>query len=67
MDVGSGADGGVYAVLQRPEAAHRPLHSGGHLQVRAVQRRQGKQEEVVKQTRLLKSCGCNIRGNLPTV
>ncbi|RXN30267.1 cadherin-7 [Labeo rohita] len=32
MDVGSGTDGGVYAVLQHPEAAHRPLHSGGHLQ-----------------------------------
>lgn len=34
MDVGAGADGGVHIVLQRPEAAHRPLHSGGHLQVR---------------------------------
>lgn len=34
MDVGAGTDGGVHTVLQRPEAAHRPLHSGGHLQVR---------------------------------
>lgn len=34
MDVGAGTDGGVHTVLQHPEAAHRPLHSGGHLQVR---------------------------------
>lgn len=54
MDVGAGTDGGVHPVLQRPEAAHRPLHSGGHLQVRFRPMRGRLGNRTVKEARSLK-------------